>query len=293
MLLSRRQRLFIFKLSALLSLVRWYNIFFLALSQYLAVLFVLNDIHDWQKTLLNANLHLIVFASLFSVAAGYLINNFYDLERDLINRPNKTLYEKLVKQSTSLRLYFFFNFVAAILALSVSWNVFFFFSVFIFFLWFYSHKLKKIPFVGNLVASALAITPFFAIFIFYHLENLLIFTYVSFILVVILIREIIKDLEAIKGDVILGYATLPTTIGLRQTKLLILFLTALSMIPAGLIFYKTGFTGASYYLIIGETGLIISLMALFPTERTEDFALLNNIYRILIIGGIFSLILIS
>ncbi len=273
--------------------MRWYNIFFLALSQYLAVLFVLNDIHDWQKTLLNANLHLIVFASLFSVAAGYLINNFYDLERDLINRPNKTLYEKLVKQSTSLRLYFFFNFVAAILALSVSWNVFFFFSVFIFFLWFYSHKLKKIPFVGNLVASALAITPFFAIFIFYHLENLLIFTYVSFILVVILIREIIKDLEAIKGDVILGYATLPTTIGLRQTKLLILFLTALSMIPAGLIFYKTGFTGASYYLIIGETGLIISLMALFPTERTEDFALLNNIYRILIIGGIFSLILIS
>lgn len=190
-------------------------------------------------------------------------------------------------------MYFFFNFVAALLALSVSWNVFFFFSVFIFFLWFYSHKLKKIPFVGNLIASALAITPFFAIFIYYHLENLLIFTYVSFILVVILIREIIKDLAAIKGDVILGYATLPTTIGLRQTKLLILLLTMLSMIPAGLIFYKTGFTGASYYLIIGETGLIISLMALFPTERTEDFSLLNNIYRILIIGGIFSLILIS
>lgn len=283
----------IFKLSALLSLVRWYNIFFLALSQYLAVLFVLNDIRGWRETLLNPNLHYIVFASLFCVAAGYLINNFYDLERDLINRPNKTIYEKLVKQSTSLRLYFFFNFVGAILALSVSWNVFLFFSVFIFSLWLYSHKLKKIPFIANVTASALAITPFFAIFIYYNLEDLLIFTYVSFILIIILIREIIKDLAALKGDVILGYATLPTTIGLKKTKVVIFLLFLLSLIPAILIFYKTGFTGASYYLIIGETGLLISLLVLLPAQRIEDFALLNDIFRLLIIGGILSLMLVG
>ena len=291
--LSRRQRLFIFKLSALLSLVRWYNIFFLALSQYLAVLFVLNVIQDWKETLLNPNLHLIVFASLFCVAGGYLINNFYDVERDLINRPNKTLYEKLVKQSTSLRLYFLFNIIGALLALSVSLNVFLFFSAFIFFIWLYSHKLKKITFIGNLSSSALAITPFFAIFIYYHLEDLLIFTYVSFVLIIILIREIIKDLEALKGDIILGYATLPTRIGVQQTKLLVLFLTLISLVPAGLIFYKTGFTGASYYLIPGETGLMISLLALFPAQRKEDYALLNNIFRLLIIGGILSLVLVG
>lgn len=283
----------IFKLSALLSLVRWYNIFFLALSQYLAVLFVLNDISRWRQTLSNPNLHYIVFASLFCVAAGYLINNFYDLERDLINRPNKTLYEKLVKQSTALRLYFLFNLVGAMLALLVSLNVFLFFSAYIFFLWFYSHKLKKIPFIGNLSAAALAITPFFAIFIYYQLEDLLIFTYVSFVLIIILIREIIKDLEALKGDIILGYATLPTTIGVKQTKLLVLFFTLLSFVPAALIFYKTGFTGASYYLIPGETGLIISLLALFPAQRKEDYALLNNIFRLLIIGGILSLVLVG
>ena len=277
----------------MLSLVRWYNIFFLALSQYLAVLFVLNNIHDWKQTLLNPNLHFIVFASLFCVAGGYLINNFYDLERDLINRPNKTLYEKLVKQSTALRLYFLFNVIGALLALSVSINVFLYFSAFIFFLWLYSHKLKKIAFIGNLTSSALAITPFLAIFIYYNLEDLLIFTYVSFVLIIILIREIIKDLEALKGDIILGYDTLPTTIGVRETKLLVLFLTLLSLVPAVLIFYKTGFTGASYYLIPGETGLVISLLALFPAQRKEDYALLNNIFRLLIIGGILSLILLG
>ena len=282
-----------FKVSALLSLVRWYNIFFLALSQYLAVVFVLNDMADWKSTLANPNLHAIVFASLFCVAGGYLINNFYDLERDLINRPNKTLYEKLVKQSTSLRLYFLFNFVGAMLALAVSFNVFLFFSAYIFFIWFYSHKLKKILFVGNLSASALAITPFFAIFIYYHLGDLLILTYISFILAITLIREIIKDLEALKGDVILGYATLPTTVGVKGSKLVIYGITALAMIPAGLIFYKTGFTGESYYLIIGVTGLIISTLALLPAHRKEDFALINNIFRMLIIGGILGLVLIG
>src|SRR5690606_22490509 len=113
-------------------MVRWYNIFFLALAQYLAVVFILNAHHDWWETITNPNLHLIVFASLFSVAGGYLINNFYDLEKDLINRPNKTVFEKIVKQSTSLRLYFLFNVIGALLALLVSFHVFLFFSGFIF-----------------------------------------------------------------------------------------------------------------------------------------------------------------
>ena len=149
----------IFKLSALLSMVRWYNIFFLALAQYLAVIFILNDYQEWRQTILNPNLHYIVFASLFCVAGGYLINNFYDLEKDLINRPNKTVFEKVIRQSTGLRLYFLFNVIGALLGLLVSFHVFMFFSAFIFLLWFYSHKLKKITFVGNMVASLLSITP--------------------------------------------------------------------------------------------------------------------------------------
>ena len=99
MALRRRDKILIFKLSALLSLVRWYNIFFLALAQYLAVIFVLNDPHNWLALVLDFKVHAIVFASLFSVAGGYIINNFYDLEKDLINRPDKTLYEKTVQSN--------------------------------------------------------------------------------------------------------------------------------------------------------------------------------------------------
>lgn len=290
-MLNRKQRLLIFKLSALLSMVRWYNIFFLALAEYLAVVFILNNPVNWLNTLLNPTLHYIVFASLFSVAAGYIINNFYDLEKDLINRPNKTIYEKIVKQSTALRLYFLFNVIAALLALLVSFNVFLYFSAFIFLLWFYSHKLKKITFVGNLTASMLAVIPFFAIFFYYRLEDLLIFTYVTFILLIIFIREIIKDLEALKGDVITGYHTLPVTIGVKQTKWLISTIAVIGSLPAGLIFYKTQFSGISYYLFAGGLGVFISIIFLWMAEKKRHFHQLNNLYRVLIIGGILGLML--
>lgn len=272
-------------------MVRWYNIFFLALSQYLAVIFILNDPAHWLQTLMNPDLHLIVFASLFCVAGGYIINNFYDLEKDLINRPNKTLYEKIVKQSTALRLYFLFNTVGALLALLVSFHVFLFFSAFIFLLWFYSHKLKKITFIGNLSAALLSITPFFAIFIYYHLEDLLIITYVSFILLIIFIREIIKDLEALKGDVIVGYPTLPVTLGVHRTKWLVVLFALLGAIPAAAIFYKTDFTGISYYLFAGGTGVVISLLLLARAQKQRHYQVINNLYRLLIIGGILGLML--
>lgn len=291
MALNRRQKLLIFKLSALLSLVRWYNIFFLALSQYLAAIFILNDQQLWWRTLKNPDLHYMVFASLFCVAGGYLINNFYDLEKDLINRPNKTIYEKIVKQSTALRLYFLFNIIGTGFGLLVSFNVFLYMSAFVFALWFYSHKLKKITFIGNVMAALLAITPFFAIFIYYHLEDLLIITYVSFILLIIFIREIIKDLETLKGDVITGYNTLPVRIGISRTKILIIGFALLGALPAFAIFYKTNFTGISYYLFAGGLGVALSIGLLFSADSQKDYQRINTLYRFLIIGGIFGLVL--
>lgn len=293
MALRRRDKILLFKVSALLSLVRWYNIFFLALSQYLAVIFVLNEPSQWKSILLDPNVHLIVFASLFSIAAGYIINNFYDLEKDLINRPNKTLYEKLLKQSTTLRLYFLFTFTAAIFAWSVSWNVLFFFAFFNFALWFYSHKLKKITFIGNLMAALLTITPFFAIFLYFHLEDLLILTYVSFLLLVIFIREIIKDLEALKGDVIIGYPTLPATIGVEKTKWLVALFTLSGLAPGAAVVYKVGFQGVSYFMIAGLAALFFSAGLLAFAEKKEHFHYLNYLYRLMIVGGIFSLILLA
>lgn len=110
---------------------------------------------------------MLVLASAAAIAGGYIINNFYDSEKDLINRPQKSMLDRLVSQNTKLSFYFVLNFVAVIMASYVSFRAVVFFSVYIFGIWFYSHKLKKMPFVGNLTSAVLTITPFFVVFIYY------------------------------------------------------------------------------------------------------------------------------
>jgi len=291
--LRRDQRLLLYKVSALLALVRWYNIFFLALAQYLAVLFILRDPEHWPTVLLQAPLHAIVFASLFSVAAGYIINAFYDREKDLINRPRKAAFERLLETSTTWQFYFLFNITALLLAGSVSFNVMLFFAAFQFSLWLYSHKLKRITLLGNIMAALLSITPFFALFLYYHLQDSLILIYVCFILLLILIREVIKDLEALRGDAIIGYPTVPVRWGVVGAKRLIAGLVVVGAIPAVALFIITGFSGISYYLAAGGLGVMTSLLQLWRADSQQDFRRLNNLYRALIIVGIFSLILLG
>lgn len=141
------------------------------------------------------------------------------------------------------------------------------------------------------MAALLAITPFFANFIYFKLDDLLILTYVSFILLIIFIREIIKDLEALKGDVLTGYPTLPVTIGVTKTKFLISGFALLGAVPAAAIFYVTEFSGISYYLLAGGLGVFVSVILLWNAHEKRAYFRLNNLYRFLIITGIFGLIL--
>ena len=98
-------------------------------------------------------------------------------------------------------------------------------------------------------------------------------------------------MRAFKGDVIIGYPTLPVQIGIKRTKWLVFFFALLGLIPSLLIFEKTQFSGVSYYLGIGLSLVFLSMIMLIRAQNVKDYSLLNNIYRALIIGGIFSLIL--
>ena len=99
-----KRRLNALKVLALLSQIRWYNILLLLLGQYLAALYVFADKYARVPLLTDAGTHLSIWASTFLLASGFLINTFYDLEADSINRPRQTSFERLVRKSTSLRV---------------------------------------------------------------------------------------------------------------------------------------------------------------------------------------------
>ncbi|MFK7749253.1 MAG: geranylgeranylglycerol-phosphate geranylgeranyltransferase [Kordia sp.] len=292
-MLSRKRKLFYYKLFSLFSVVRGYNILIIVIAQYLAARYILAPKEGFMEIILDKHILALVLASAVAIAGGYIINNFYDAEKDLINRPKKSMLDRLVSQRTKIVTYFTLNFISVAIASFVSFNAFIFFSAYIFGIWFYSHKLKKIPFLGNLTSATLAITPFFAIFIYYGNLNSVVFVHAAFLFLLILIREFIKDLENIKGDLAQDYKTIPVIYGEKVSKALItLAATTAVLVTIFLISrYDTGYMRFYFYGSIGL--LIFSVVILYKANTKPQYLLLHNILKFIIVSGVFSIPLLN
>jgi 4-hydroxybenzoate polyprenyltransferase len=292
-MLNRQHKLLVMKLVSLFSVIRGYNIPIIVLAQYLSAIFILAPEKKALSVLLDFDLFIIVFASSLSIASGYIINNFYDGKKDLINRPNKSMLDRLVSQKTKLQVYFTLNFIVALLAIMVSWRAFLYFSTYIFLIWYYSHRIKKYPIIGNLTAAILAILPFFAILLYYKNFYEVIFGHGTFLFLLILIREMIKDLENIKGDLANDYKTIPIVYGEEISKKIITFLTLSTLIPVYVIIeiYDVGYMDIYFYscFII----LIFFLLYLWKSYTKEQYVLLHNVLKFLIVSGVFCIVMIN
>lgn len=290
---SRKTRLVLMKILSLFSVVRGYNIPVIALAQYLSAIFILAPERRALDVLCDPNLFLIVLASSLTIASGYIINNFYDAQKDLINRPKKSMLDRLVSQQTKLHVYFGLNILVTLLAFMVSWRAALFFSAYIFLIWFYSHKLKKYPLIGNLTAAFLAVLPFFGILMYYKNFYQVIFAHATFLYLLILTRELIKDLENIKGDLVADYRTIPVMFGEQTSKIIITGLTFLTIIPVFLLIevYDVGYM--DMYLYGGMIVIIYFLILLWKAETQKEYLMLHNILKFLIVAGVFCIVLID
>lgn len=290
---SRKNKLLLLKVLSLFSVVRGYNILIIGLAQYLASIYILAPKLPLRKVVFDINLLVIVIASTLVIASGYIINNFYDAEKDLINKPRKSMLDRLVSQRFKLTTYFVLNFLAVFAASYVSFRAVLFFSAYIFGIWFYSHKLKKVPFVGNFVSATLAITPFFAVFVYYKNFETVIFVHAIFLFLLILSREMIKDLENISGDLAQNYKTIPINYGVRTSKLLIAILILLTLIPSLLLIFKFDIGYMHYFFAICVVLLIFFLLLLPKSTTKKHYIWLHNILKLIIVAGVFSILLID
>jgi len=292
-MLSRKTKHTVLKIISMFSVVRGYNIPIIALAQYLSAIFIMASEKRALDVLLDFNLFIIVLVSGLTIASGYIINNFYDSKKDLINRPNKSQLDRLVSQKTKLQVYFTVNFVVFLLAFFVSFRAVLFFSTYIFLIWFYSHKLKKITIVGNLTAAFLAVLPFFAILLYYKNLYPEIFAHATFLFLLILIREMIKDLENLKGDVANDYQTIPVLYGETFAKKIITALTVSTLIP---IYYLIEIFEVGYmdlYFYVSLIILIFFLQKLWKSNDKPDYLKLHNILKFLVVSGVFCIVLIN
>ncbi|GAA3773892.1 geranylgeranylglycerol-phosphate geranylgeranyltransferase [Corallibacter vietnamensis] len=292
-MLTRKQKHILLKFFSMFSVIRGYNILVVVIAQYLASIYILAHDKPVKEVVLDLNLLMLVLASAAAIAGGYIINNFYDSEKDLINRPQKSMLDRLVSQNTKLSFYFVLNFVAVIMASYVSFRAVVFFSVYIFGIWFYSHKLKKMPFVGNLTSAVLTITPFFVVFIYYKNFEHVIFVHAMFLFLIISMRELTKDLENIKGDLAQDYQTIPIRYGEKASKYMLTILGILTIIPAFLLIYKFQVGDMSYFFYLCVLLLIGFLILLWKSKNKAHYLILHNILKVIILAGVFSIPLID
>ncbi len=292
-MLNRRQKLFFLKFFSLFSVVRGYNILVIIIAQYLTSIYILAPDLPLRRVLFDLNLLMLVLASASAIAGGYIINSFYDSEKDLINRPHKTMLDRLVSQNVKLSGYFVLNFLSVIFASYVSFRAVVFFGLYIFGIWFYSHKLKKYLFIGNITAAILAVIPFFAVFIYYKNFDTVIFVHATFLFLLISMREVIKDLSNLAGDLAQKYQTIPVVYGELTAKRMLTLMSLLTLVPTVLLItrFEIGYMNFYFYGSIFALGVFVAV--LWRSNRKLHYVILHNLLKFIIVVGVFSIVLLN
>jgi len=290
---TKKKAPFYYKFLSMLSVVRGYNILAIVIAQYLAAIFIFSPQKSLKHVFLDINLYFIVLATVCTIAAGYIINNFYDKKKDLINKPLKTELDSFISQKTKLQIYFLLNFIGFFFAMLVSWRAGFFFAVYIFLIWLYSHKLKKYPLIKMFSSAILALLPFFAVFVYYKNFSEIIFVHASFLFFILVIKDLLKDLENIKGDLAQNYPTIPIKYDERFTKMLIGLTIFLTLSPIYFILHYAEIGNMKYYFYLVLVFYLVFLYFLYHASTKKDYVLLHNMIKILILIGIMSLMLID
>ena len=299
----------------LLKLIRYQNLLMLALMQFLFRYGFLKS-QNVQLALTDWQYGLLVLATVSIAAGGYIINAILDVKTDTDNRPNTIIIGDSISEAKGYNLYIGFTVIGVVSGfyLSNTINKPSFASLFIIIaatLYFYSLSLKQSLLIGNLIVAlllsfSLLIVGVFDLYPVTSEENRpimgllfgILLDYAIFAFLLNFIREIVKDLEDVKGDSNQGMRTLPIIFGVKKTTKLVL---ALSLIPIICIVYYL-----NYYLF--QSGLIISTIYGFvfilapliyftltigSARQTKDFHHLSTVLKWVLLFGILSIAVIS
>lgn len=292
-MVSRPQKIILLKLLSLVSVVRGYAIALMIAAQLFTAAFILSPNTPLSEVLLSGNLWWLILATALSIAGGYIINNFYDQEKDLINRPRRSKLDQMVRQQTKLSGYFILNFASVLAASAVSFQAALFFSGFIFLMWYYSHRLKKIIFIGNLTSAILSVMPLFILVVYFKSFSSIIVVHACFLLLLLASRELLKDLENLTGDLVQGYKTIPVVYGVRSAKIIGILLIALTFLPSLVLILLYDIHAMRYYFYMTMAILPYGALLLWRAKERRDYLVLHALLRLGIIVGVFSIVLLN
>lgn len=213
-------------LAGFLRLVRLPNLLILVLTQYLTRVLLVGPRGEWQQLVADPRMLVLSLATVSIAAAGYIINDYFDVKIDIVNKPERVVIGRYLKRRVAMGTHQILNVAGVLLGLLVSKWVFLINVFSVTLLWFYSERFKRTTLVGNLVVSLLTALSVVVVTVVYPENRKVVFIYALFSFAITLVREIIKDMEDVRGDASHGCRTLPIVWGIRRTKIVVYCLVA-------------------------------------------------------------------
>lgn len=275
-------------LRSLVRISRPINLLLIAFAQGMVAHFLIKTNAEGLLVLQDYRLYLLLMATVLVTAAGYMINDYYDVKIDLINRPRQVVVGKGIKRRVILVLHSLFNFSALVLGWLIAPRMVWIIFLCALLLWWYCNRLKRSPFIGNLAVAFLTGLSIYLLAYYYQKNELLVFTYAIFAFFLNLIREILKDIEDRRGDGQHGLKTLPIVIGFRKTKQVI-FVIAISFVGA-ILTVTFQLNNPLLYYYFGGLGIVFCwfVWKIHRADRKEQFTQLSAIAKAIMLVGTLS-----
>ncbi|AZA76724.1 prenyltransferase [Chryseobacterium sp. G0186] len=263
----------------------------LTFALYVSTFFLFNQDESFRNFVFDFKVHGIIFCTVLTILAGGIINQFYDLEKDNIVKPFRTRVQSFIKQKYFLYVYLGLGAISLGVAWTISHNVFVFFLVYQFFMWFYSHKLSRVLIINNLTFVSLTLYPFFGMMVYYETFSKKVFLMAVFLFLILLCIDIVKDTLTRSVDKTFGYTTIPNYFKGKNTKIILISLLIVTMTVSMKLITKTGISGfMAYYFAGGLFVMIFCIYLLLNTSRKSNFLILN-LLRFWVFVGIIAMLL--
>ena len=302
---------------AFIKMIRLPNLFFIALTQILFHTAVLNTILlplGTRPSIDGLNFILLVVSSVLIAGAGYIINDYFDINIDQINKPTANVVDKIVSRRWAMAWHFVLSGVGIILSAWVSWRTGFWYILLgnfmcVLLLFGYSVSLKRKLLSGNIIISLLTAWAILVISIAeINTQTLVIpavteavnkitriaFLYAGFAFISSLIREAIKDIEDLQGDERYGCRTMPIVWGVNAAKVYIaVWLVVILALLVILQVYVARFEWwwAMVYSIVFIIGpFVLIFFQLYKAKDQKDYHRLSNWTKLVMLTGILSMI---
>ena len=298
-----------------LKLIRIRNLLIIAFTQYMVrwcMIFPILKLRNYDLQLSNFNFFLLVLSTVMLAAAGYIINDYFDVRIDKVNKPERLVIDKGVKRRVAMGAHTFINILAILIGFYVSYSIGFWKLSLIHIicastLWFYSTHFKRQFLIGNfIVAFFTALVPLivgiyelYPCYKVYAVEGseisfksvwIYVFAISFFAFITTFLREIIKDIEDYQGDKEYGCQTLPIVIGKNSAKIVVVVITIGCMICLSYLQYlqfKANDWLAFFYFILAlQVPFLFLIYKVMTAQTKKDFRFAANTAKFIMLMGV-------